>query len=210
MPRKGPRPRVDIIAIGVSTGGPNALAALLPALPAVLPVPVVIVQHMPPTFTKLLADRLNAAAALHVVEAKDGDELRPGGVWIAPGGHHMVVERAGFASRIRTNLEPPENSCRPSVEPLFRSVTAIYGEHVLGAVLTGMGNDGLRGAEQIRLAGGQVLAQDEATSVVWGMPGFVARAGLADAVLPLPAIAAAMIDRVAVGRPALVRAEVPS
>jgi two-component system chemotaxis response regulator CheB len=204
--RQGPPPRVDVVAIGVSTGGPNALAALIPALPAGLPVPVVIVLHMPPTFTKLLAERLDAAAALHVVEGKDGDEIGPGGVWIAPGGHHMLVERRGFSTRIRTNEEPPENSCRPSVEPLFRSVAGVYGERVLAAVLTGMGNDGLRGAEQIRHGGGQVLAQDEATSVVWGMPGFVARAGIADAVLPLPAIAGAIIERVAVGRPAIATA----
>jgi two-component system chemotaxis response regulator CheB len=204
-PRQGPPPRVDIVAIGVSTGGPNALAALIPALPAKLPVPVVIVQHMPPMFTKILAERLNATSALHVVEAADGDVIAPGGVWVAPGGHHMVVERSQLGARIRTNLEPPENSCRPSVEPLFRSVAAAYGERVLATVLTGMGNDGLRGAEQIRRLGGQVLAQDETTSVVWGMPGFIAKAGLADAVLPLPAMAGAILERIAVGRPSIAR-----
>jgi len=199
-PRAGPAPRVDVVAIGVSTGGPNALASLVPALPAKLPVPVVIVQHMPPMFTKILAERLDAGSPLHVVEARDGDEIRAGGVWIAPGGLHMIVERSGLGPRIRTNQDPPENSCRPSVEPLFRSVATVYGEHVLAAVLTGMGSDGLRGSEQIRRRGGQVLAQDEATSVVWGMPGFVAKAGLADAILPLQALPAAILDRVAVGR----------
>jgi two-component system, chemotaxis family, protein-glutamate methylesterase/glutaminase len=195
-----PPTRVEIVAIGASTGGPNALADLLPGLPAEFPVPVVIVQHMPPIFTKLLADRLAAKSSLQVVEAITGDELRPGKVWIAPGNYHMGVERAANGSRIRLNQDTPENSCRPSVDALFRSVTKIYGAATLGVVLTGMGHDGLRGCEYIREAGGPVLVQDEASSVVWGMPGFVARAGLADKELPLGQIAGEIVRRAFEGR----------
>lgn len=203
MPTPPPRiaaTRVEIVAIGTSTGGPNALADLLSRLPAEFPVPMVIVQHMPPIFTKLLADRLSAKSSLQVVEAIAGDELRPGKVWIAPGNYHMGVERAANGSRIKLNQDAPENSCRPSVDALFRSVTKAYGAATLGVVLTGMGRDGLRGCEYIREAGGRVLIQDEASSVVWGMPGFVARAGLADKDLPLGQIAGEIVRRVFEGR----------
>jgi two-component system, chemotaxis family, protein-glutamate methylesterase/glutaminase len=206
-PAFAPRPllrmaaaRVEIVAIGTSTGGPNALAELLPKLPADLPVPVLIVQHMPPVFTKLLADRLSAKSSLQVVEAAAGEQLRPGKVWIAPGNYHMGVEKAANGPRIKLNQEVPENSCRPSVDVLFRSVTELYGAATLAAVLTGMGQDGLRGCEYIREAGGQVLVQDEASSVVWGMPGFVARAGLADKSLPLAEIGGEIVRRVSEGR----------
>ncbi len=192
--------RVEIVAIGTSTGGPNALADLLPGLPAEFPVPVVIVQHMPPVFTKLLADRLSAKSSLQVVEAIAGEELRPGKVWIAPGNYHMGIEKAAKGSRIKLNQDPPENSCRPSVDVLFRSATEVHGAATLGVVLTGMGQDGLRGCEYIREAGGQVLVQDEASSVVWGMPGFVARAGLADKNLPLAQMAGEIVRRVSEGR----------
>lgn len=201
--RRAPQTRVDVVAIGVSTGGPNALARLLPALPATLPVPVLIVQHMPPMFTRILAERLDATSALRVVEAADGDVLEPGGVWIAPGGRHMIVERVNGRCEIRTNLDPPEHSCRPAVDPLFRSVVRCYGPHVLAVVLTGMGNDGGDGAEAVHEAGGQVVVQDEGSSVVWGMPGYVARAGHADAIVPIEEMHGEILTRLAVGRGAL-------
>jgi len=192
--------RVEVLAIGVSTGGPNALAELVPALPADFPVPVLIVQHMPPVFTKLLAERLDSKSTLAVAEAYSGAVVEPGRVWLAPGDYHMVLGRAGTKITVRTNQERPENSCRPAVDPLFRSVAEVYGNGALAVVLTGMGQDGLHGAEVICAAGGQVLAQDEASSVVWGMPGFVARAGLADKVLPLEEMATEIIRRVQWGR----------
>jgi two-component system chemotaxis response regulator CheB len=189
--------QVDVLAIGVSTGGPNALAALLPSLPKDLPVPVVIVQHMPPMFTKLLADRLDSQSQIHICEASGGETLTPGVVYIAPGNYHMTVERSGAHVVTALNQAPQENSCRPAVDVLFRSVARVFRDHALALVLTGMGQDGLRGAEEIRHYGGRVLAQDEATSVVWGMPGFVAQAGLAERVLPLGSIAGEIINRCA-------------
>lgn len=191
-----PAKPIQILTIGVSTGGPNALAELLPTLPADFPVPVVIVQHMPALFTKLLAERLDSKAALKVTEANPGDILKPGQVWIAPGGFHLYVERVGQQVRLGTNQEPPENFCRPAVDVLFRSIAPVYGGHTLAVMLTGMGHDGLRGCEAIYNAGGQILAQDEATSVVWGMPGFVAQAGLADKVLPLSQLGSEIVRRV--------------
>ncbi len=196
---------VDALAIGCSTGGPNALTAVLAELPAELPVPVLIVQHMPPMFTGLLAERLDKGCALSVREATDGARVSNGVAYLAPGGMHMVVERRAGGVFVQLTTDLPENSCRPAVDPLFRSVVRAYGAKVLGVILTGMGQDGLRGCEAIVEAGGQVLAQDEATSVVWGMPGAVASEGLADAVLPLGGIAAEISRRVAAGR----RAEEP-
>ncbi len=186
---------VDIVTIGVSTGGPNALAALLPALPADFPVPIVLVQHMPPMFTRMLAERLNAQSAVTVVEAAGGETLAPGTVYMAPGNFHLTIQRAGLRIVTALNQDPPENSCRPAADVLFRSVAAAYAGGTLGVVLTGMGQDGLRGCEDISRAGGQIIVQDEATSVVWGMPGFVANAGLADRVLPLDQIAAEVTRR---------------
>lgn len=200
-PRKGPLNRVDILAIGVSTGGPNALAEVIPELPGDLPVPVVIVQHMPPVFTKLLAERLSAKSKIPVEEGEPGAILRPGKIWIAPGNFHMIVEKDGNDIRLRTHQGPPENSCRPAVDVLFRSVGDVYGGKSLGVILTGMGSDGFKGCEQLRDLGAQILAQDEATSVVWGMPGFVARAGLADKVVPLQQMASEIVRRVSEGRP---------
>lgn len=191
--------QVDVLAIGVSTGGPNALAALLPGLVRNFPVPIVIVQHMPPLFTRLLAERLEAVSGLVVREGRAGVALRPGDVWVAPGGYHMEVEKAVCGVRLRTQEEPPENSCRPAVDVLFRSVARVYGARTLAVVLTGMGQDGLRGCEHIREANGRILVQDEASSVVWGMPGAVAHAGLAHKVLPLPALAAEINRLVANG-----------
>jgi two-component system chemotaxis response regulator CheB len=161
----------------------------------------VIVQHMPPVFTRMLANRLDARCEMNVVEAEGGEVLAAGRVYVAAGGRHLALVRQGTSVVTVANDDPPENSCRPAVDVLFRSVAALYGPGALAVVLTGMGQDGLRGAEAIQVAGGQILAQDETTSVVWGMPGFVARAGLADAVLPLDAVAADIGRRVAVGRP---------
>jgi two-component system chemotaxis response regulator CheB len=192
--------RVEVVAVGTSTGGPNALADLFAGLPADLPVPVVVVQHMPPMFTRLLAERLSAQSGLRVEEGRAGGVLRPGHAWIAPGGYHMAVARDGVETRVVLNQDPPENSCRPAADVLFRSVARAFGPGALAVVLTGMGQDGLRGCEAVREAGGQVIAQDEATSVVWGMPGFVARAGLADKVLPLATIAPEVVRRVRAGR----------
>jgi two-component system chemotaxis response regulator CheB len=193
---------VELVAIGVSTGGPNALAELLPQLPRDLPVPVVIVQHMPPVFTQLLANRLDAQCALSVHEATAGAKLAPGHAWIAPGDFHMSILQGAGGKMLTLHQGPPENSCRPAVDVLFRSAVDSYGAGVLGVILTGMGQDGLRGCERIHEAGGQVLAQDEASSVVWGMPGFVARAGLAEKVLPLKEIAQEIVRRVQRGRTA--------
>ncbi len=194
------RRQIDIVAIGVSTGGPNALAALIPTLPADFPVPIVIVQHMPPIFTKLLAERLENTSSIGVSEGESGQDLRPGHAWVARGDYHMVLERSLHAVRVQLQQEPPENSCRPAVDVLFRSVAKAYGANVLAVVLTGMGQDGLRGCEWVHEAGGTVLVQDEASSVVWGMPGFVANAGLAEKVLPLDQIGREIVRRANEGR----------
>lgn len=192
--------RIDAIAIGASTGGPNAIAEVFAALPAKLPVPIFIVQHMPPMFTQLLAERLAKNSHIPTAEAHSGTHVEPGNAWIAPGDFHLVVAREGTRIVTQVQQDPPENACRPAVDPLFRSVASLYGRHCLAVVLTGMGQDGLRGCEAIRAAGGQILAQDEASSVVWGMPGFVVRAGLAEKILPLSMIAAEIVRRVKAGR----------
>jgi two-component system, chemotaxis family, protein-glutamate methylesterase/glutaminase len=195
-----PQARVDVLAIGTSTGGPNALTALLPQLPADFPVPIVIVQHMPPLFTRLLAERLNNITHLDVQEGKEGQKLQKGQVWIAPGDHHMTVSRKGTEFVLGLNREPQENSCRPAVDVLFRSVAQTYGANVLAVVLTGMGADGTRGSSDIRGAGGEVIVQDEASSVVWGMPGSVVAASLTDGIYPLVGIAAEVMRRVSMRR----------
>lgn len=180
---------VNVLTIGVSTGGPNALAMLLPLLVANFPVPVVLVQHMPPLFTRSLAERLSVLSRFRAREGEAGAVLQPGDLWVAPGGLHMEVERHVAGIKLRLHEGPPECSCRPAVDVLFRSVARVFGRGALAVVLTGMGQDGLGGSRSIQEAGGRVLAQDEATSVVWGMPGAVAQAGLAEKVLPLPALA---------------------
>ena len=197
---RGPTARVDAIAIAVSTGGPTALGSLLAGLPASLPVPVLIVQHMPPMFTRVLAERLDRTSAIRVLEAADGHRLEPGTVRIAPGDRHMLVERNDDAVRVRTTIDPAENSCRPAADPLFRSVAVAYGRHALGIVMTGMGSDGLRGSRRLVEEGSRVIVQDEASSVVWGMPGFVVREGLADAIVPLHDLAREIGARLAAGR----------
>ncbi|MGO8983904.1 MAG: protein-glutamate methylesterase/protein-glutamine glutaminase [Terriglobales bacterium] len=195
-----PQARVDVVAIGTSTGGPNALTAVIPQLSADLPVPIVVVQHMPPLFTRLLAERLNALGRLRVREGKEGERLQGGQVWIAPGDQHMTVMRKGAEFVIGINHNAQENSCRPAVDVLFRSVAQSYGANVLGVVLTGMGADGTRGAAVIRQAGGEVIVQDEASSVVWGMPGSVVAANLADRIFPLGGIAPEVMRRVTMRR----------
>lgn len=182
------RTRPTIIGIGSSTGGPQALMAVLTTLPAKLQLPVVVVQHMPPTFTRLLADQIGRATHRPTSEGQDGMALVAGHIYIAPGGFHMCVERTHGDGVIRINSGPPENFCRPAVDPLFRSLASGYGGATLALILTGMGADGTRGAEAIAAAGGTVLAQDEATSVVWGMPGAAAAAGVCSALIPLPEI----------------------
>jgi two-component system chemotaxis response regulator CheB len=183
------RPPVDVLAIGASTGGPNALVSLLASLGQRTSLPILIVQHMPPMFTKLLAERLSRESPILVREAEDGVELEAGHAWLAPGQRHLIVKKTTTGAQLSLTHGVPENSCRPSVDVLFRSVAQVYGDRAIGVVLTGMGQDGLRGAQALKDAGSRVIAQDEKTSVIWGMPGSVARAGLADEVLPLGDIA---------------------
>jgi two-component system chemotaxis response regulator CheB len=194
-PRTGPPKKPAVLVIGSSTGGPEALVRVLPALPASLPVPVLLVQHMPPVFTRQFAQRLDRLCPLNVVEAVDGSRLAPGTVHLAPGDHHLVVRAGRNGHETALNQGPPENFCRPAVDPLFRSAVAAYDGAVLGVVLTGMGSDGRNGAGEIRAAGGAVVVQDQATSVVWGMPGAVTQAGFADEILPLSAVADAILRR---------------
>jgi two-component system chemotaxis response regulator CheB len=207
VPVPAPRPagtgRIDVVAVAVSTGGPRALQDIVPHLPANLPVPMVMVQHMPPVFTGLLAERLDRDAAIHVVEAEAGMHLEAGTLYIAPGGRHLVVKASPRGVVTELNDDAPQNSCRPAADPLFRSVVGAFGAHALGVVLTGMGSDGCKGAEAIVQAGGEVIAQDEATSVVWGMPGAVVQHGLASAVVPLGRVVDEITARTARGRAAL-------
>lgn len=195
----------ELVVLATSTGGPNALADFFGGMRSLLPVPVAIVQHMPPMFTQLLAARLNALPGkLRCQEAAEGDVMLPGHAYLAPGGRHLAVTRDAtgrFVARLRDTV--PENSCRPAADVLFRSA-AETGAHLLGVVLTGMGQDGMRGAELIVERGGEIIAQDQSTSVVWGMPGAVVNAGLADKVLPLPDIAGEVIRRLQ-GLPAALR-----
>jgi two-component system chemotaxis response regulator CheB len=177
------RPRV--VAIGVSTGGPAALGAILPMLPPDFPLPILVVQHMPPLFTRLLAERLNSTCKLPVEEATHACLVLPGKILIAPGDFHMKLAAVGEQVQVCLDQSPRMNSCRPAVDALFASTGEVYGGAVLAVILTGMGQDGLHGAEILRAQGANILAQDEASSVVWGMPGAVVSAGLADRVLPL-------------------------
>lgn len=187
-PRPGPAARPAILAIGCSTGGPQALAALLKQLPR-LPLPVVVVQHMPAGFTAMLAEHLDRLGTLRCAEAKDGEALLPGRIFLAPGDRHLLVEAAPGGLRTRITTDPPENFCRPAVDPMLRSAVQATRGRVLAVILTGMGHDGLEGCRAVAAAGGQVLAQDEASSVVWGMPGAVTRAGLAAWTAPPEALA---------------------
>jgi len=196
-PSAGPRGPVQAVVIGVSTGGPTALAEVLPAIAAEAKVPVLIVQHMPAFFTAQLAERLAKICGRDVREAVDSSPITGGEILLAPGGRHLVVAGEAGAPRVRLTDDAPEQSCRPAADVLFRSAARVWGPGVLGVVLTGMGRDGVAGARAIVEAGGAVIAQDEFSSVVWGMPGEVAKAGLADAVLPLAQIGAEVALRLA-------------
>jgi two-component system chemotaxis response regulator CheB len=179
-----------VLVIGSSTGGPQALNTIVGQIGGVIDrAPVLITQHMPPTFTTVLAEHLARLSGRPVREAEEGQEVKAGTIYIAPGGRHMSVAGHNGTSVIALNDGPPLNFCKPAVDPLFSSAAEVWGHRVLGLILTGMGSDGLRGARAIITAGGHILAQDEATSVVWGMPGQVAHAGLCSAVLPLNEIA---------------------
>jgi two-component system chemotaxis response regulator CheB len=197
-PNEVPIQRIDVVAIGTSTGGPSALAQVIPRLPKSFAAPILIVQHMPKMFTRLLAERLHERSPLEVVEAQNGEEVYAGKVYIAPGDYHMEVRRVD--GKVTTHLQqgPPEHSCRPAMDVLLRSVVDVYGSYALGVILTGMGQDGFKGCELLRQAGGIVLAQDQESSVVWGMPGYVAQAGLAEAVVPINGVAGEIIKRVRV------------
>ncbi len=189
-----------LLAIGSSTGGPNALFALVQSLPPTLGVPIVLTQHMPPAFTTILAQHIDKLGILPCAEARDGDALVPGRILLAPGNRHLLVRRSGGSMVARLSDAPPENFCRPAVDPMLRSACEATGGRMLVAMLTGMGQDGLLGSRQVVEAGGTLVAQDEATSVVWGMPGAVARAGLAHAVLPLPQLGAKIASLIAGGK----------
>jgi two-component system chemotaxis response regulator CheB len=199
---------VEVVVIGVSTGGPSALELMLPMLPKDFSVPVLIVQHMPRLFTGALAERLNLLCRLPVHQARDGDPIRPGTIWLAPGDAHMEIAGSGGNRMVKLHQGPALHSCKPSVDYLFRSAATLYGPATLALVMTGMGADGLDGARKVREAGGQVLAQDEATSAVWGMPGRVVQAGLASATVGLPLLAGALVDRVEGRRRAEMNCEV--
>ena len=185
----GPVIPADAVAIGVSTGGPAALAEILSHLPADFPAPIMLVQHMPQMFTRFLAERLNTQTPLSVMEATDGQIVQPGAVYVAPGDFHLTVRRRNGQVVTVLDQDPPQSSHRPAADVLFRSVADAYGLRALALVLTGIGQDALHGCEEVTRAGGRVLVQDAATSVVWEMPGLVAGAGLADAVLALDKIA---------------------
>jgi two-component system chemotaxis response regulator CheB len=191
------QPRV--LAIGSSTGGPQALFKVLSALDKAMTLPILITQHMPPTFTTILAEHIGSVSRRACAEAIDREPVKEGGGYVAPGNFHMTVEAGAGGPVIRLGQEPPENFCRPAVDPMLRSVARVYGANVLTAILTGMGNDGFKGSQAVIAAGGTVIAQDEATSVVWGMPRAVAVNGLCTAVLPLAEIAG-YVSGVAAGR----------
>lgn len=195
-------PRIDLVAVGVSTGGPNTLKKIIPRIGADLPVPILAVQHMPPLFTATLAESLNRMSSIRVKEGEAGQVVENGCMYIAPGGHHMVVRKNG-AGRLLLDLadSPPVHHCRPAVDVLFRSIALVSGSNVLTVILTGMGRDGAAGVAAIRRKGGFCLVQDEATSVVWGMPGAVAEAGDADEIHPEEEIAERIMQIVKKGRP---------
>ncbi len=197
-PPAGMPPR--LLAIGSSTGGPQALFTLVQGLGKSINVPVVMTQHMPATFTPILAEHISKLGGLPCAEAKEGETLSAGRIYLAPGDRHLLVETGRGSLRARITTDPPENFCRPSVDPMLRSASAACDGRVLVAMLTGMGQDGLAGTRQVIEAGGSAIAQDEATSVVWGMPGAVAQAGLCHAVLPLPRIAPKLLEMLRVSR----------
>jgi two-component system chemotaxis response regulator CheB len=204
-PEPAPHP-IRAVVLGSSTGGPEALSRVIGSLTHAPSVPVLVVQHMPPVFTRQLAARLDRLGPARVVEAENGTELVPGTIYVAPGDRHLEVQRHGGVARTVLTDGPPVNFCRPSVDVLFGSAVRAFGGQVLGVVLTGMGSDGRTGCQQLVEAGGTVMVQDEPTSVVWGMPGAVATAGLAHRIVPLAEVAATLERLVAsASGPALVR-----
>jgi two-component system chemotaxis response regulator CheB len=184
-PHTGPKTRPTVLAIGASTGGPPALLKVFETLRGAVHQPIFLTQHMPATFTALLAEQLSRAGDRPCAEGKDGEPVQPGRCYVAPGGWHMIVDRQGATPVIRLNQEPPENFCRPAVDPMLRSIAGVYGSGVLAMILTGMGSDGAKGCAAVAQAGGRFVVQDEPTSVVWGMPGAAAATGLAESVLPI-------------------------
>lgn len=187
----------DIVVLGISTGGPQALRQLIPQLPADFPVPIVMVLHMPVGYTAMYADRLNAISALEVVEAREGDALRPGAAFLAPAGRHITLVRQPDSSvRVHLDLRPFDTQHRPSVDVLFRSAAEVYGQRVLGVVMTGMGSDGLLGAGYIKARGGHVVTEAESSCVVYGMPRSVDEAALSDRSVPLAHMAACIAEMV--------------
>jgi two-component system chemotaxis response regulator CheB len=178
----------QVVAIGSSTGGPQALFEVISSL-GTIKQPVLITQHMPATFTSLLADHIARQTSMPCTEARDGDRLKDGQIYIAPGGYHLIASKDNAGVKLSLSDAAPENFCRPSVDPMLRSLIDVYDGRCLAVILTGMGSDGLKGCEALVKAGGHVIAQDEESSVVWGMPGAVAKAGLASAVLPIKDIA---------------------
>ncbi|HVO15479.1 MAG TPA: chemotaxis response regulator protein-glutamate methylesterase [Alphaproteobacteria bacterium] len=178
-----------VLAIGSSTGGPQALFKVLGAIDRSVTLPILITQHMPPTFTTILAEHIATISKRPCAEAVDKEPVKEGHIYVAPGNFHMTVEPSATGTIIRLNQNPPENFCRPAVDPMLRSIAKVYGPNVLTVILTGMGNDGFKGSQVITASGGAVIAQDEATSVVWGMPRAVAVGGLCSAVLPVMEIA---------------------
>jgi two-component system chemotaxis response regulator CheB len=192
--RRASGQRPEVVAIGCSTGGPQALTALFKDLPpGSIRQPILITQHMPPAFTAILAKHIATATGWACDEARDGDPLRPGAIHVAPGDHHMLIEGRRDQPVIRLSREAPVNFCRPSVDPMLHTAVTVFGGRILTIILTGMGSDGTAGARSVVAAGGTVIAQDEATSVVWGMPGAVAQAGLCAAILPLTGLAPAIV-----------------
>ncbi len=190
LPRQAPH----LLAIGSSTGGPQALFTLVQGLGKSVAVPVVLTQHMPATFTPILAEHLTRLGGMPCAEAKDGEALLPGRIYLAPGDRHLLVQGTPGALRARITTDAPENFCRPAVDPMLRSAATACSGRVLVVMLTGMGHDGMAGTRAVVEAGGVAIAQDEATSVVWGMPGAIAKAGLCHQVLPLPAIASRVLE----------------
>jgi len=192
--RKASLVKPDILAIGSSTGGPQALFEFLKGLPKTINLPIVITQHMPATFTSILAEHITRMTGWPCSEAKNGDSVETGKILLAPGDYHMIVTQKGPQRIVTINQDAPENFCRPAVDPMLRSVVKVYGPRVFTVILTGMGNDGARGAKQVVDAGGTVIAQDEKTSVVWGMPGAAASSGVCSAVLPISELAGYIVN----------------
>jgi len=188
--------RPEIIAIGISTGGPQALSTLISSLPPLVPVPIVIVQHMPAIFTKALAESLSKKSGKDVIEAAHGGTILANKIYLAPGGKQMRLQKSGVNTwpQIEITNDPPENFCKPSVDYFFRSVAKIYGSNAIGVIMTGMGNDGINGLRLMKRQGAYILAQDEASSVIFGMPGEAIKAGIVDEVVPLEKMASRLIN----------------